>query len=103
MAEDGLAFLNLLVLLGAMTTRRLEEVAVSPADRRNELLHKSRETIDMLASLKKRTSGRLTDEEARVMDTLLTDLQTRYVKTLASRPAGPAPHRPPQAGPHPGR
>jgi hypothetical protein len=84
MAEDGLAFMNLMILLGSMSTRRLEEIARAP-DRRNELLYKSREYIDMLAGLKKRTSGRLTDEEARVMDTLLKDLQTRYVKALASR------------------
>lgn len=87
MADDALAFMNLLLLLGTMTTRRLESIAVSPSDQRNELLHKAREAIDMLASLKKRTAGRLTDEESRIMETLLKDLQTRYVKALASRGA----------------
>jgi hypothetical protein len=85
MAEDALAFMNLMLLLGTMTTRRLDEIAASPADRRNALLHTAREYIDMLASLKKRTGGRLTDDETRIMDTLLKDLQTRYVKALASR------------------
>lgn len=85
MAEDALAFMNLMLLLGTMTTRRLEQAAKAPAEQRNELLFKSREYIDMLASLKKRTTGRLTDDEARIMDTLLKDLQTRYVKTLATR------------------
>lgn len=85
MADDALAFMNLLVLIGAMTTTRLEQAARG-GETRNESLHKAREYIDMLASLKKRTTGRLTDDEARIMDTLLKDLQTRYVKTLATRP-----------------
>jgi hypothetical protein len=85
MAEDGLAFMNLILLLGTMTTRRLDEIPTAPADKRNTLLHTAREYIDMLASLKKRTGGRLTDDETRIMETLLRDLQTRYVKALAAR------------------
>ena len=86
MADDSLSFVNLMMLIGTMTTRRLEQAARDGGETRNESLHKGREYIDMLASLKKRTTGRLTDDEARIMDTLIKDLQTRYVKTLATRP-----------------
>jgi hypothetical protein len=85
MADDELAFLNLILLLGTMTNTRLDTSAKAPDDARNEILHKARETIDMLASLKKRTQGRLTVEEDRVMATMLSDLQTKYVKALARR------------------
>ena len=93
MADDELAFLNLILLVGTMTRQRLDLIGQSPADQRNEHLHKARESIDMLTSLRKRTGGRLSPEETRVMETLLSDLQTRYVKALANRP-GPTPHRP---------
>ena len=85
MADDHLAFLNLILLVATMTTQRLDMAGAAPADQRNEMLHKARENIDMLASLKKRTTGRLTEDEARIMETLLADLQTRYVKALVQR------------------
>jgi len=87
MADDDLAFLNLVLLLGTMTSRRLDGVARAGPDERNERLHAARGTIDMLASLKKRTTGRTTPEEERVLDSVLRDLQSRYVRALAS-PSG---------------
>jgi hypothetical protein len=87
MADDDLAFLNLILLLGAMASRRLDGVARAGADERNERLHATRGTIDMLTSLKKRTAGRLSPEEDRVIDSVLRDLQSRYVRALASPPA----------------
>ncbi len=84
MADDDLAFLNLVLLLGTMASRRLDGVAKAAPDERNERLHASRGTIDMLLSLKKRTTGRTTPEEERVIDSVLRDLQARYVRALAS-------------------
>jgi len=89
MPDDDLAFLNLVLLLGAMTSRRLDGVARATAEERNTRLHASRDTIDMLASLRKRTTGRLSPEEERVMDSILKDLQFRYVRALATQPAPP--------------
>ena len=89
MADDDMAFLNLVLLLGTMASRRLEGVARAEPDERNERLHAARGTVDMLASLKKRTAGRLSPEEERVMDSVLRDLQARYVRALAA-PKGPA-------------
>lgn len=85
MADDDLAFLNLVLLVGTMATQRLDALPTAGPDERNTMLHKTRETIDMLAALKKRTLGRLSPDEERILGTLLTDLQTRYVKALARR------------------
>jgi hypothetical protein len=90
MAEDDLAFLNLVLLIGTMASQRLDMIAQSPADERNEFLHKARENLDMLTSLKKRTQGRLSPEETKVVDTMLQNLQARYVKALARAPGAPA-------------
>ena len=85
MNEEDHAFLNLILMLGTVATQRLEGLA-SPVSAnpeiRNELIPKTRETINMLQALKKRTQGRLTDDEARVLDTLLRNLQMKYVQVL---------------------
>ncbi len=83
MADDELAFMNLILMLGTMASRRLETASRGPAERRNENLHRCRENLDMLVAVRKRTQGRLSEEEASVLETLLKDLQARYVKTLA--------------------
>jgi hypothetical protein len=91
MADDELAFLNLLLLLGTLADRRMTEAGERPEERRYDVLHRARETIDMLIALRKRASGRLSAEESRVLDTLLRDLQARYVRTLHRlRPGGGA-------------
>jgi hypothetical protein len=84
MADDDLAFLNLVLLLGTMAARRLDGVARAEPGERNERLHAARDTVDMIASLKKRTTGRLSPEEERVMDSVLKDLQARYVRALSA-------------------
>ncbi len=90
MADDDLAFLNLVLLLGTMATQRLDAVGRAGDTDRNASLQRARDTLDMLTSLRKRTQGRLTVEEERVVDTLLKDLQARYVRALTRRPGPPA-------------
>ena len=89
MADDDLAFLNLVLLLGNVATQRLDLAAAGGGADRNARLQRARDTLDMLTSLRKRTTGRLAPEEERVMETLLKDLQARYVRALVARPAGP--------------
>lgn len=85
MNEEDHAFLNLILMLGTVASQRLDGLA-SPVSAneaiRNELIPKTRESINMLQALKKRTQGRLTDEEAKVLDALLRNLQMRYVQAL---------------------
>ncbi len=85
LAEDDMAFLNLILLLGTMASQRLDSLAECSPEMREKLLPKARENINMLTSLKKRTQGRLTTEEGKVIETLLNSLQIRYVRALGLR------------------
>jgi len=87
MADDDMAFLNLVLLLGALVTKKLEAAEKAGERERNELLHRAREGIDMVAALKTRTTGRLKPEEAKVLETMLGEFQSRYVRATANRPA----------------
>jgi hypothetical protein len=45
----------------------------------------AKQSIDILAMLQDKTKGNLTEEEARFLDTLLTDLRIRFVQKSRSR------------------
>lgn len=44
----------------------------------------ARQTIDMLALLKEKTRGNLTEDEARLLDAVLYDLRMRYVQVVSA-------------------
>jgi hypothetical protein len=89
MADDDLAFLNLVLTLGNLARSRLDG-AERGGERRNEQLKRARDVVDMLTALRKRTAGRLTPAEDKVLDALLRDLQTGYVRALARGPGAAA-------------
>ncbi|ACL63449.1 Domain of unknown function DUF1844 [Anaeromyxobacter dehalogenans 2CP-1] len=45
----------------------------------------AKQTIDILSMLAEKTKGNLTDEEARFLENLLTDLRLRYVGKSSGR------------------
>jgi ABC-type ATPase involved in cell division len=51
---------------------------VSGAKQRN--LELARQTIDILVVLRDKTTGNLNDDEAKLLESLLHDLQMRYVQ-----------------------
>lgn len=65
-----------------------------PAD-----LRVAKHFIDLLEILRKKTEGNLTEEEAKVFDTVLYEMRMRFVS--AAQPAGssPIPEQPPNAPP----
>jgi hypothetical protein len=48
----------------------------------------AKQTIDIIAMLQEKTKGNLTEEEARFLDTLLTDLRIRFVQRSSGKSAG---------------
>jgi Domain of unknown function (DUF1844) len=48
----------------------------------------AKQTIDIIAMLQDKTKGNLTEEEARFLDTLLTDLRIRFVQRSAGKKEG---------------
>ena len=93
MAEDDIAFLNLILMVGTMASQRIESLKTAGPAERSELIPKAREAILMLNGLKQRTTGRLSVEEDTVLGTMLKDLQARYVKALGFRPGSAPPPR----------
>ena len=78
-SEDDLDFINMVTLLASTAAAELgEKKAGHPEGKIN--LPRARQFINMLSGLKKRTEGRLNETEIRVLETLLADLQERYVK-----------------------
>lgn len=58
----------------------------------------ARQVIDIMSLLKNKTTGNLTLEEGKLLDTLLFDLRLKFVEAcrLDSDPASPAPEPKPQ-------
>lgn len=48
----------------------------------------AKQTIDILAMLKEKTKGNLTEEEERFLEKLLTDLRLRFVQKSAAKGKG---------------
>ena len=57
----------------------------------------ARQCIDMLGALRQKTSGRLSPEEQRFLDTILSQLRMQYV-SLTSAPRGPQQQPSPRGG-----
>jgi hypothetical protein len=81
MAEAGedLDFINLVSLVAGTAAAELgEKKAGGMAGKQN--LPRARQFINMLNNLQKKTEGRLTEQERKVLEALLADLQAKYVK-----------------------
>jgi hypothetical protein len=48
----------------------------------------AQQTIDILAMLREKTKGNLTQEEEKFMENLLMDLRLRFVQKSSGKPAG---------------
>ncbi len=78
-AGEDLDFINLVSLVAGTAAIELgEKKAGGVAGKQN--LPRARQFINMLTNLHKKTEGRLTEQEQKVLDALLADLQSKYVK-----------------------
>jgi hypothetical protein len=78
-APEDLDFVNLVSLIAGTAAMELgEKKAGGVAGKQN--LPRARQFINMLASLQKKTEGRLTEQEKKVLEALLADLREKYVK-----------------------
>ena len=73
-------FSSFILSLGSSALYHFGEIPdpVSGAKQRN--LDLARQTIDILVVLRDKTTGNLGDDEARLLESLLHDLQMRYVQ-----------------------
>jgi len=78
-SADDLDFINLVTLVASTAASELGEKKAGNAGGKINL-PRARQFINMLSGLKKKTEGRLNEVETKVLGTVLSDLQARYVK-----------------------
>jgi hypothetical protein len=88
-AETSQELLMLVEFVASFAADAMGMVAHPGAPAQEEVnLPLARQCIDMLGALRRKTSGRLSSEEQRFLDTILSQLRMQYV-SLTSAPRGP--------------
>ncbi len=77
-----ISFVEFLTSLGMQTLIHLGEVEHPATKKKEKNLDAARETIDILALLKEKTKGNLTEQESSLLTNLIADLQLRYVEAI---------------------
>jgi hypothetical protein len=73
-------FSSLIISLSSSALLHLGEIADPHTGQKHKDLGMAKHTIDTVALLKEKTKGNLTDEETKIIESVLTDLRWLYVK-----------------------
>ncbi|MFZ0450352.1 MAG: DUF1844 domain-containing protein [Desulfatiglandaceae bacterium] len=73
-------FSSLIFSLSSSALFHLGEIADPQTNEKKKDLPLAKHAIDTIAMLEKKTKGNLSDDEAKFIDSVLTDLRWRYVK-----------------------
>ncbi|MDZ7698334.1 MAG: DUF1844 domain-containing protein [Deltaproteobacteria bacterium] len=73
-------FSSLILSLSSSSLFHLGEVPDPQTGEKKKDLALAKHSIDIIAMLKEKTKGNLTDEEQKFIESVLTDLRWRYVK-----------------------
>ena len=73
-------FNSLIFSLSSSALLHIGEIADPQTGEKKKDLQMAKHSIDIIAMLKDKTKGNLTDEERQFIDNILTDLRLRYVK-----------------------
>ena len=73
-------FSSLVISLSSSALLHLGEIADPQTGQKHKDLGLAKHTIDTVALLKEKTKGNLTDEETKIIESVLTDLRWLYVK-----------------------
>ena len=81
-AETSKAFLSLVQSLGYQALMNLGEIP-NPMTQQTELNPEgAKEAIDLLIAIRDKTQGNLSDEEKKLLDTLLSQLQIKFSQSV---------------------
>ena len=81
-AETSKTFLSLVQSLGYQALMNLGDIP-NPMTQQTELnLEGAKEAIDLLVALREKTLGNLSDDEKKMLDLLLTQLQLKYSQSV---------------------
>ncbi len=84
---NQILFINLITMLGSSAMQQMGKL-VNPITKKTEInLESAQITIDMIAMLKDKTKGNLSDEENAVVADILSSLQMNYVETTKEETA----------------
>lgn len=80
--ETSKSFLNLVQSLGYQALMHLGEIPDPMTQQREVNTDAAKETIDLLAMLRDKTQGNLSDEEKKILETLLAQLQIKFSQSV---------------------
>ena len=81
--EQSVSFIAFLNSIAVQTLVSMGEIG-EPNDKNTKDLDQAKQMIDLLVLLKEKTKGNLTAEETKVFESVIADLQLRYVEALKS-------------------
>ena len=97
--QNSELFQGLVISLAAATMQHLGKTLSPVTNKIEKNLPAAQSTIDMLDMLEAKTKGNLSDNEAKLLKSILAELKLNYVETLNEKPAAAAPEKKPeQAG-----
>ena len=102
--EDTLRFLDMVGLFGTQAMMALGKLANPATGKAEPHLEVARVFIDMLEMIERKTRGNLNADEAKLLQSTLTDLRLMFIeesKAPASAPTPPAAAEQPPAEPKP--
>ncbi|MBW2608827.1 MAG: DUF1844 domain-containing protein [Deltaproteobacteria bacterium] len=76
------SFNSLIFSLSSSAFLHIGEIADPQSGEKKKDLPLAKHSIDIIAMLKEKTKGNLTEEEEQFVDNILTDLRFRYVKAM---------------------
>lgn len=76
-------FHHLITMFATLAYQQLGKLVNPITGKMERDLRQARTTIDMLEMIRERTSGNLTGDEERLLDSILMELQMNYVDELA--------------------
>ncbi|MCD6501079.1 DUF1844 domain-containing protein [bacterium] len=78
--KSGMIFYDLLILLRELTRSQLGMIQNPNTGEYPKDIQSARHLVDMIAVLQEKTEGNLTDQEATVLENLLTELRVACVR-----------------------
>lgn len=97
--QNSELFQGLVISLAAATMQHLGKTLSPLTNKIEKNLPAAQSTIDMLDMLEAKTKGNVSENEAKLLKSVLAELKLNYVETMNEKPAEPAPEKKPeQAG-----
>ena len=82
-ARDTFLFQHLVVMFQTLALQQMGKLTSPITGKVERDLHQAKITVDMLGMLQKRTEGNLDENEKKILDTVMMELQMNYIDETA--------------------